>query len=215
MTTPSYPAGSREFSFQCPHCQGLIGFSVDAYSSADFDNDADSDDWLDGHDFDFESPATRSYYDSMERMNQAIGRTRYTEAVPLIRTNLEHLATFVKSIVDRKERVPPSIPVLEQGGRILALMGDSGGLKRMREIVAGTKGIEWFLDDVNRHELDMELFRSIRQAVRDNPKCVQSDVKILIGEADGRRVATLIGYLEKSGEITKIREGRKILLTAE
>lgn len=212
MTTPSNPVGSREFSFRCPHCQGLIGFSVDAYSSADFDEDVDSDFLLDGG-FDFESPASRSYYDSMEKMQQAIGKTKYTEAVPLIRTNLEHLAAFVESIVGKNERVPPSIPVLEQGGRILALMGDSEGLKRMREIVAGTNGIEWFLDDVDRHEGDMAMFHSIRQAVKDNPKCLQSDVKIFIGEADGRRVATLIGYLEKSGEITKIREGRKILLT--
>ncbi len=215
MTTPSNPAGSREFSFQCPHCQGVIGFSVDAYSSNDFDDDDDLEVWLDGDGFDFESPASRSYYDSMEKMNHAIVRTKYTEAVPLIRANLEHLTKFVESTVDQNDRVPPSIPVLEQGGRILALMGDSDGLRRMREIVTGTKGIEWFLDDINRHERDMEMFQSIRRAVRDNPKCLQSEVKILIGEADGRRVATLIGYLEKSGEITKIREGRKILLTAE
>lgn len=213
MTTPSNPVGSRDFSFQCPHCQGLIGFSVDAYSLTDFGNDADSDVWLDGDDFDFDSPASRSYYDSMEKMNQAIVRARYTEAVPLIRTNLEHLTKFVESTVDQNDRVPPSIPVLEQGGRILALMGDSDGLRRMREIVTGTKGIDWFLSDVDRHERDMEMFQSIRQAVRDNPRCLQSDVKILIGEPDGRRVATLIGYLEKSREITKIREGRKILLT--
>ena len=198
-----------------PHCQGLIGFSVDAHSPVVFEDDEDVDNWLDGDDFDFGSPASRSYYDSMEVMEQAISRTRYTEAVPLILANLEHLATFVESIVDNNERVPPSIPVLERGGRVLALMGDADGLKRMREIVSGTKGIGWFLDDVDRHEQDMEMFQSIRQAVRNNPKCVQSDVKVLIGEADGRRVATLIGYLEKSGEIIKVRDGRKILLTAE
>lgn len=215
MTVPSNSVGSRELSFKCPHCQGLIGFSVDAYKSDDFDDDADLDVWLDGDAFDFESPASRSYYDSMGKMNQAIGKTRYTEAVPLIRENVEHLKAFVESIIDKNERVPPSIPALEQGGRVLALMGDSEGLRRMREIVTGTKGIEWFVDDIDRHERDMEMFQSIRQAVQENPKCLQSDVKILIGEADGRRVATLIGYLEKSGEITKIREGRKILLTSE
>ena len=212
MTTPSESSGTREFSLQCPHCQGWIGLSVDAYSPEDFDDDG-AYDWLDDDDHD-ESLASQAYYDSLEKMSQATAKTRYTEAVPIIRQNMEHLVGFVESLVEENERVPPSIPVLEQGGRILALMGDSDGLSRMREIVMGTPGLEWFSDDVDKHVRDMEVFQSIRQAVKENPKCLQSEVKILIGEADGRRVATLIGYLEKSGEIQKIREGRAIRLVA-
>lgn len=87
-----------------------------------------------------------------------------------------------------------SIPALEQGGTILALLNDDEGLVQMRKIV-------------ERHRKDRRLFQAILTAVQTHPNCLQSEVKGLVGETDGRRVANLISYLDKAGKIMRVKDG--------
>ena len=63
-------------------------------------------------------------------------------------------------------------------------------------------------DSVKQHLRDLRLFSAILDAVAKYPRCLQTEVKGLVGEADGRRVATLISYLERAGKIVRIRKGR-------
>ncbi len=104
--------------------------------------------------------------------------------------------------------LPPSIPVFQQGGTILALVGDEEALRLMADLVKREPELRHWTDKVEDHLYNLNLFAAIVEAVRSHPNCLQPDVKNLVGEKDGRRVANLIAYLEKGGKIVRVRQGR-------
>jgi hypothetical protein len=77
----------------------------------------------------------------------------------------------------------------------------------MDEIVASVLELEPWVDEVKRHQHDRRLFHAILELVAAQPNCLQTDVKELLGEPDGHRVANLISYLDKAGRIVRIKSG--------
>ena len=153
-------------------------------------------------------PMTDAYFRTMNPMREAILKRDYEKAGRLVRENLEYIPGFVRET--RREYGSfdiSSIPALEQGGTILALLNDEDGLVRMREIVASTSGIKRRAKIVERHRRDRRLFQAILNAVQMHPNCLQTEVKGLVGETDGHRVANLISYLEKAGKIMRVKDG--------
>ena len=149
------------------------------------------------------------YFITMRELQLAIRLDRFDDAVPLVRQNLEQLA---ERLSDGKYRDMDYCSVIEQGGYVLALKGQGADLERMREIVANNSALDIYSEDVDRQFDNMTLFEEIRSAIRDNPGCVQSEMKVLINVVDGRLVARLIQWLERDREIVRKRQGRKILL---
>jgi hypothetical protein len=106
-----------------------------------------------------------------------------------------------------------SIPALEQGGTMLALVGDDEGLKEMQDLVWSLPELKPWHSTVGRHEEDRRLFAAILIAIEKNPGCVQTDVKELIGAEDGRRVANLISWLAKAEKISRTKKGQTYAVT--
>ena len=149
------------------------------------------------------------YFDTMSRMQTAISNDHFEDAVKLIRLNLRYIPDWVKETCRQYGSLEVSaIPALQQGGTILALVSDEDGLARMREIVASTVELEPWAENVERHQHDLRLFKMILDVVTKHPNCLQTEVKGLVGEQDGRRVANLISYLERAGRIIRIRKER-------
>ena len=149
------------------------------------------------------------YFRTMEKMQVAISKRNYKKVGRLARENLEYVPGFVKETCAEYGSFDiSSIPVLQQGGTILALLNDNGGLVRMREIVASMPELLPWVENVERHQLDLHLFQAILDAVKKHPNCLQTEVKGLVGETDGRRVANLISYLDKAGKIVRVKTGR-------
>ena len=144
------------------------------------------------------------YFKSMGQMKTAIAEHNYEEAARFARKNLAAIPKWMKGYGD----LPPSIPVFQQGGTVLALVGDQEGLSRMADLAKGTPVLNEWVDAVEDHLYNLKLFEAIEDAIRSNPNCLQPDVKGLVGEQDGRRVANLISYLEKAGKIVRVKEGR-------
>ena len=204
MNTQSEQSTTEQFAFQCPHCEGDIAFSVEALVETDDDFGWDDEDESD----DFVSSA---YHQSMEKMTSLIHLRQYTEAVPAISANVED---FVEQFRNWDEDLLSMyVPAFEQGARVLALMGETERLNRMHEVVTTIPKFRGYVREVEKHQREVVMFQSIREAVRDNPDCLQPDVKVIIGEVDGRHVAALIGVLENAGEIVKVRDGRQIRLS--
>jgi len=101
-----------------------------------------------------------------------------------------------------------SIPAFQQGGTVLALLGDDAGLSQMREVVSSKPEFQPWVEKVERHQNNRQLFQAIMDVVATHPNCLQTKVKELVNETDGRRVANLISYLEKAGKIVRIKTGR-------
>lgn len=150
-----------------------------------------------------------AYFDTMSRMQAAVSNRDYKGAAQLVRENLQYLPDWVKET--RREYGSfdiGSIPTLQQGGTVLALVGDDEGLARMRKIVASVPDLEAWAEEVERHQHDRRLFEAILELVAAQPNCLQTDVKGLICEEDGRRVANLLWYLDKAGKIVRVKAGR-------
>ena len=159
-----------------------------------------------------------AYYDTLSRMNTAVSKRDYKEAGQLVRQNLEYISDFLKEY--GSEFNSPDIDFnfteMYKGGTILAFLGDDQGLARMREIVTSFPLLKPLVEEVDQHQKDRHLFQAIIDAVAAHPHCLQTEVKTLIGEEDGYKVANLISYLEKAGKIVRIRAGRTYrLLTSD
>ena len=149
------------------------------------------------------------YYATMAQVQGAMSRRDYDAAARAVRENLKLIPAWVNAT--RREYGSfdiSSIPGIEQGGIALALMGDDEGLAEMRRIAAQTPELEPWSDRVEQSGKDRQLFRTIMEAVEASPGCLQTDVKALVGEADGSRVALLIGYLEKAGKFARVKAGK-------
>ena len=178
-----------------------------------------------------------AYFESMSEMQAAITKRQYEKAARLARENLRTIPKWIEeetynasirpainAALDRflgsegeaepkpanqeGSLLPPSIPVFQQGGTILALVGDEEGLSLMADLAKGTPELGKWIGHVEKHWYNLELFGSILEAVHSHPNCLQKDVKALIGEKDGHRVATLISYLEKAKKVVRVKEGR-------
>ena len=150
-----------------------------------------------------------AYFDTMARMQDAVSERNFEDAARLVRENLKYISDWVKETRrDYGSFDISTIPGLQQGGKVLALVGDDEGLVRMNEIVASVPELEPWIEEVKQHQYDRRLFQAILELVAAQPNCRQTDVKGLIGEADGHRVANLISYLDKAGKIARIKSGR-------
>ena len=160
-----------------------------------------------------QTKASQSYFDSLIQLQEAISKQDYGAAATLARRNLEYVPDWVKETrrLYRSFDIQ-TIPVLQQGGTILALVGDEHGIARITDLVTTIPELKPWVGKIKHHQLDIRRFKAIREAVLTNPNCRQTDVKGLIGEKDGRRVAVLISYLEKAGEIVRIKDGRTFRL---
>ena len=153
--------------------------------------------------------ASDLYFETMSAMQAEISGRNYEAAAKLVRENLSYISQWVMETRRQYDFFDIlSIPSLEQGGKILALVGDDEGISEMASIVGSVPELEGWTSKVDEHRYDLTLFEKITSAVNANPQCRQTDLKTLTGEGDGRRIANLVSYLEKSGVLVRIKDGR-------
>jgi hypothetical protein len=155
---------------------------------------------------------TDSYFTTMTEMQEAISSKQYDKAQRLIRENMRQVPDFVRECIAEYGDLDVSIPVVHQGGKILALMGDDEGLQELSTLVESVPELHRFQEEIAQHREDRTLFADILSAVEQNPQCLQTEVKHLIGVDDGRHVATLISWLEKADKIVRKKSGRTYAL---
>ena len=153
--------------------------------------------------------ASEAYFDTMSRMQAAVSNRDFEGAGRLVRENFRHIPDWVRETRSEYGSFDiGKIPALQQGGTVLALVGDDKGLAQMREIVASTTELKPWAEEVERHHVDRRLFEAIQEVVAAQPNCLQTEIKGLINADNGHRVANLISYLEKAGKITRVKAGR-------
>ncbi len=172
-------------------------------------------------DYEVPSPArgdvSEFYFDTMLQMQADISKGDFESAAQSVKANLEHVHGWVKATREEYGAFDiPSIPALQQGGRILAVVGDMAGLDRMQEVVDSCSELEPWSAQVGEHKRDLLLVKAILDTVQEHPRCLQTEVKGLLGESDGRRIATLLHYLERHEKIVRLKKGRTYeLLSAD
>lgn len=153
--------------------------------------------------------ASDTYFDTMSQIQAAVSRRDFDGAARLVRENLRYIPDWVKETCSEYGTFDiGTIPALQQGGTVLALVGDDEGLAQMSEVIGSAPELQPWAEEVERHLVDRRLFAAILDVVAAQPNCLQSEIKGLIGENDGHRVANLISYLEKAGKIVRVKAGR-------
>lgn len=148
------------------------------------------------------------YFSTMARMEAAIAERKYREASQLARQNIMQVPSFVRATKRQNGSFDiRSIPALEAGGTMLALTEDGDSLEEMKRTVESLPDLRHWKEKVAQHFDDLRLFRDVVAAVRNHPNCLQTSVKDLIGASDGRRVATIVGWLDKAGRIQRTKRG--------
>ena len=151
-----------------------------------------------------------AYYRAGELLEKALRERDYERAALQVRKNLALIPRWLREL--RRDRVYRtvihSVPELERGGIVLALVGDAKGIARMRRLVTSEPELAPWAERVERHDLACRLVPEIENLVRTQPGCLQRGMKRRLGAEDGRLVVLLIEYLERAGRITRVRAHR-------
>ena len=159
------------------------------------------------------SSPSDDYFSTMAALQEAVARRDFGQATTLTRRNLAQVAHFVRS-----ERAQygsfdiQRIAALELGGTVLALAGDDEGLAEMHALVRSTGALAPWRAVVDRHVENRRLVTAIRNAVSGEPGCRQKTMKMRLEVTDGRRISTLISWMEKAGQLTRVKHGKDYTL---
>jgi len=156
---------------------------------------------------------TDRYYDSLGRVQAAMSRRDYEAAAEETRKSLKLIPRWVKDTRATYGGFDiSSIPAIQQGAVALALRGDEAGLREMAALVAATPELAPWAERVQQAFGDLKLMSRIRTVVAEQPGCLQTALKPLVGEEDGSRIGLLLSYLEKAGMLARVKSGRTYAL---
>lgn len=157
--------------------------------------------------------ATPGYFAAMVSQQTAMRANDFSAAAAFALEGLRLLPGFVAETADAFGRFDiGSIPCLEEGGRIFALTGDATAQAELARVVRQIPELAAWLPLLDRLEHEQVLVPRIVETVGAQPGCLQTDLKTLLAEPDGRLIATLVSFLERAGRIARIREGRSYVL---
>ena len=91
------------------------------------------------------------------------------------------------------------------GGTLMAVMGNSIGINELRETLSSTADLRKWLGSADQAEADIRLVARILEVIGSNPGIKQSDLKKFV-EGDGRRISTLIWWLEKGKRLCRVNQ---------
>jgi hypothetical protein len=144
----------------------------------------------------------------MEKLQQAIRRDDFEAAARHAREGVSQLPAFVLEWVQDYGRFDiASIPCIEAGGRMFALTEHDEDLETLTRAVDRVAELHPWREQVESARQDRALVPRILATVTETPGVLQKDLKALLGETDGRRVAVLIGYLERAGRLGRAKAG--------
>ncbi len=157
--------------------------------------------------------ATPAYFAAMASQQTAMRANDFSAAAAFALEGLRLLPGFVAETADTFGRFDiGSIPCLEEGGRMFALTGDPTAQAELARVVRQTPELAPWLPFLDRLEHEQALVPRIVETVGAHSGCLQTDLKTLLDEPDGRLIATLVSFLERAGRIARIREGRTYAL---
>jgi len=114
----------------------------------------------------------------MNAFQAAVGQQNYKAAVQLARESLREIPAFVTETKKSYGSFDiSSIPVLQTGGTIMAVIGDRKGIAEIRRTVESVPDLHNWLPTVEAHERDVDTVDAILKAIREHPGILQTEIK--------------------------------------
>jgi len=152
------------------------------------------------------------YYDEINLANELrkAGKTR--QALDAALRNLARVPDLVRETTRENERFAlGSIPPIEIGCSLAAVLGDEPALDTIASIVEAHKALEPWREYVATGHEDLANIARIRRCIDQQPGCIQSTLGKAIG-IDGRRASGLLYYLAQAGLVERVKQGRSYAL---
>jgi hypothetical protein len=90
---------------------------------------------------------------------------------------------------------------------MMAVMGERDGIAELRGVLEGVPELHVWLPVAEEAERDADLVEQALVAVAANPGLRQTALKRAVGTEDGRRIATLLSWMEKAGRLRRVKDG--------
>jgi hypothetical protein len=150
-----------------------------------------------------------------ERLDQPDSLRRHGETNRALAVALE-LVDLVPAVVAETTRSfgrfdLTSIPPIETGCTLAAVLGDSAALTRIQGVVESQAALTPWRTVVEKGRSEMALAQAIRTHLASNQGAIQSKLAKTL-DCDGRAASRLIGYMEQAGQIRRTKSGSSYAL---
>jgi len=146
------------------------------------------------------------YYDEINLADglRKAGRTR--QALYAALRNVARVPDLVRETIREYGRFDlGSIPPIEDGCSLAAVLGDERALNTIATVVEAHKALEPWREYVTTGREDLANVARIRQYISQQPGCIQSTLGKTLG-IDGRRASSLISQLAQAGLIERVKQ---------
>jgi hypothetical protein len=136
------------------------------------------------------NPTVDRYFELLNIITTAKADHDYPRAIRAARDSFPLLAEVARDMRygEDGEISIGSIPAIETGGAMMAVMGDRDAIAEMRAAVTAIPDLADWLPAVSGAEEDADLSEQILAAVAATPGLQQNKLKKVTGATDGRRV---------------------------
>jgi hypothetical protein len=146
------------------------------------------------------------YYDEINLADELrkAGKTR--QALDVALQNVARVPDLVRETTREYGRFDlGSIPPIEVGCSLAAVLGDEHALDTIASVVEAHKALEPWREYVTTGREDLANAARIRQYIGQQPGCIQSTLGKALG-IDGRRASSLISHLAQAGLIERVKQ---------
>jgi len=147
------------------------------------------------------------YYDEINLAYELrkAGKTR--QALDAALRNVARVPDLVRETTREYGRFDlGSIPPIEDGCSLAAVLGDERALNTIAAVVEAHKALEPWREYVTTGREDLTNVARIRQYIGQQPGCIQSTLGKTL-RIDGRRASSLISYLAQAGFVERVKQG--------
>ena len=169
--------------------------------------------------FDDDDPAVRSHFDRNETIEAAKQKGRFDQALAAARTDIDHAAEFLhawnRDMAENAARVgEPApewqtvrFPAVEAICQIGVARRDTDLLRHAHTVLAAIPGLEHHTDELAQALDDAAACNRLIGLLSTQPGTRQAGLSKRI-DHNGHRLRSIIHWLERDGQLVKIRDGK-------
>jgi len=152
------------------------------------------------------------YYERLLEPESLRKEGRPAAALALALELLELVPALIEETARRYGRFDlTSIPPIEEGCILAAILEDPAALERIAVMVAEHRELAPWRDVVSGAQEDMATVALLEQYLAAHPGSIQSRLRSALG-CDGRRVSRLVGYMHQAKKVRREPSGRSYAL---
>jgi hypothetical protein len=149
---------------------------------------------------------TTRYFALSEKIERSKADGDYRRAISAARETFVILPDFVQQWVREHGAFDIATShAVHTGSTLMAVMGDRDGIRELRAVLQLIPELREFLPEVEEAEINATSVDEILAAVSASPGLVQAELKRHVNAADGRRLSTLVAWLDKGGRLRRIK----------